>query len=109
MAGRELSAAFLRTAGPGRYCDGDGLYLLVKKTGKKFWVFRFKPKGGKSREMGLGRAGEARNCVMLAEARDKASVLFKQVKAGLDPLQARDASIAAVKSSPLSLPARFSI
>ena len=109
MSRKALSAAFVRSAQPGRYCDGDGLDLLVKKTGKKFWVFRFKPKGGKSREMGLGRAGEARNCVMLAEARDKASVLFKQVKAGLDPLQARDASIAAVKSSPLSLPARFSI
>ena len=33
MARRELSAAFVRTAGPGRHCDGDGLYLLVKKTG----------------------------------------------------------------------------
>jgi len=99
MLSKALSAAFVRSAQPGRYCDGDGLYLLVKKTGTKFWIYRFKPKGGKPREMGLGRAGEARNCVMLAEAREKASVLFKQVKAGIDPLQARDASIAATKAA----------
>ena len=99
MAVRELSAAFLRTAGPGRYCDGDGLYLLVKKTGKKFWVFRYKVNGSKLREAGLGRAGEGRNCVRLAEARDKASELFRQVKAGIDPLTARDALLAASKAA----------
>ena len=99
MAGRELSAAFLRTAGAGRYCDGDGLYLLVKKTGKRFWVFRYKVNGSKLREAGLGRAGEGRNCVRLAEARKKASELFRQVKAGIDPLAARDAALAASKAA----------
>ena len=99
MARRELSAAFLRTAGPGRYCDGDGLYLLVKKTGKRFWVFRYKVNGSKMREAGLGRAGESRNCVRLAEAREKATVLFRQVKAGIDPLAARDAALAASKAA----------
>lgn len=99
MLSKALSAAFVRSAQPGRYCDGDGLYLLVKKTGKKFWVFRFKPKGGKPREMGLGRAGEGHNCVMLAEARNKASVLFRQVKAGSDPLHIRDEAIAAKKAA----------
>ena len=99
MLSKALSAAFVRSAQPGRYCDGDGLYLLVKKTGKKFWVFRFKPKGGKPHEMGLGRAGEGHNCVMLAEARNKASVLFKQVKAGSDPLHIRDEAIAAKKAA----------
>ena len=29
MAGREWSAAFVRAAKPGRYCDGDSLYLPV--------------------------------------------------------------------------------
>ncbi len=99
MAGRELSAAFVRTAGPGRYCDGDGLYLLVKKTGKRFWVFRYKVNGSKLREAGLGRAGEARNCVRLAQARENASDLFQQVKAGIDPLIARDAVLAARKAA----------
>ena len=94
-----LSAQFVRTAKPGRYCDGDGLYLLVKKSGKRFWVFRYKVNGSKLREAGLGRAGEDRNSVRLAEARDKASVLFRQVKNGVDPLAARDAAAAAVKAA----------
>ena len=101
MARCELSAAFVRTAGPGRHCDGDGLYLLVKNTGKRFWVFRYKVKGSKLREAGLGRAGESRNCVRLVEAREKASALFRQVKAGIDPLAARDAALAASKAAQL--------
>jgi integrase len=95
MRGTELSAAFVRNAKPGRYCDGDGLYLLVKKAGTRFWVFRYKVNGSKLREAGLGRAGEGRNCVRLSEAREKASVLFRQVKSGVDPLAARDAAEAA--------------
>jgi integrase len=94
-----LSAQFVRTAKPGRYCDGDGLYLLVKKSGARFWVFRYKVNGSKLREAGLGRAGEGRNSVRLAEARDKASALFRQVKNGVDPLAARDAAGAAAKAA----------
>lgn len=99
MSVERLSAAKVDGAKPGRYCDGDGLYLLVKKTGARFWVFRYRPKGGKLREAGLGRAGKGRNAVTLAEARDKASVLFRQVKAGIDPLAARDAAAAAEKAA----------
>ncbi len=98
MIASGLSAQFVRTAKPGRYCDGDGLYLLVKKSGTRFWVFRYKLNGSKLREAGLGRAGEGRNAVRLAEARDKASVLFRQVKSGIDPLSAREAMAAAVKA-----------
>jgi integrase len=99
MSGTELSASFVRTAKPGRYCDGDGLYLLVKKSGARFWVFRYRLHGAKMREAGLGRAGERRNCVRLSEAREKASVLFRQVRAGIDPLAARDAGLAAAKAA----------
>src|SRR5271167_2393902 len=99
MPGTELSAAFVRTAKPGRYCDGDGLYLLVKKSGARFWVFRYRLHGAKMREAGLGRAGEGRNCVRLSEAREKASVLFRQLRSGIDPLAARDAVRAAVKAA----------
>lgn len=94
-----LSAQFVRTAKPGRYCDGDGLYLLVKKSGARFWVFRYKVNGSKLREAGLGRAGEGRNSVRLAEARDKASILFRQVKNGVDPLAARDVALTAEKAA----------
>jgi integrase len=89
----------VKSAKPGRHCDGDGLYLLVKPSGAKSWIFRYKMRGAKLREMGLGRAGETRNCVMLAEARDKASVLFRLVKTGIDPLRARDAEEAAEKAA----------
>src|ERR1700677_4362441 len=100
MANSRLSAAFVRTAKPGRYCDGDGLYLLSKKkSGGRFWVFRYKVNGGKLPEAGLGRAGEKRNCVRLAEARGNASILFQQVKDGIDPLAARDAATAAAKAA----------
>jgi hypothetical protein len=99
MANSRLSAAFVRTAKPGRYCDGDGLYLLKKKSGARFWVFRYKIDGGTLREAGLGRAGEERNCVRLSEARDKASILFRQVKNGIDPLAARAAAIATAKAA----------
>jgi integrase len=94
-----LSAQFVRTAEPGRYCDGDGLYLLVKKSGARFWVFRYKVNGSKLREAGLGRAGAGRNSVRLAEARERASTLFRQVKSGIDPLSAREATAAAAKAA----------
>jgi integrase len=99
MVASALSAQFVRTAKPGRYCDGDGLYLLVKKSGARFWVFRYKVNGSKLREAGLGRAGEGRNSVRLAEARENASILFRQVKNGIDPLLARDAQTAAAKAA----------
>jgi integrase len=99
VANSRLSAAFVRTAKAGRHCDGDGLYLLIKKSGARFWVFRYKVNGSKLREAGLGRAGEERNCIRLSEARDKASTLFRQVKNGIDPLAARDAAIAAAKAA----------
>jgi integrase len=94
-----LSAQFVRTARPGRYCDGDGLYLLVKKSAQRFWVFRYKVNGSKLREAGLGRAGEGRNSVRLSEARDKASILFRQVKSGIDPLSAKEALAAVAKAA----------
>jgi integrase len=99
VGGAELSAAFVRSAEPGRYCDGDGLYLLVRRSGARFWVFRYKLNGSKLHEAGLGRAGEGRNCVRLAEAREKASALFRQVKSGIDPLAARDAASAAARAA----------
>jgi integrase len=99
MVASGLSAQFVRTAKPGRFCDGDGLYLLVKKSGARFWVFRYKVKGSKLREAGLGRAGEGRNSVRLSEAREKASVLFRQVKNGIDPLSAKEAASAAAKAA----------
>lgn len=89
---KELTAAKVRTAKPGRLCDGaaTGLYLLVKDQDRKYWLFRYTPRGGKMREMGLGPAvGPA--TVSLAEARGKARELHRKVREGIDPLDDRQA------------------
>ena len=36
-----LTAAKVRTAKPGRYGDGAGLYLLVRGPKARFWLFRY--------------------------------------------------------------------
>jgi integrase len=97
-----LSAVKVKTAAPGRYGDGDGLYLLVKPPRKPdapataFWVFRY-TRAGKMREIGLGRARGA-NSVPLSEARDKAGELHRAVRDGRDPLMDREAAEAAAKA-----------
>ena len=93
-----LTAAKVKTAKPGEHVDGDGLRLLVRATGARFWIFRF-ALAGRTREMGLGRAGDERGAVPLSQARDKAAELRRLVKAGTDPLAARDADAAAAKAA----------
>lgn len=94
-----LTAAKVAKAGPGRYGDGDGLYLTVRDNGTRFWVFRFVLAGQKMREMGLGRAGIGKNAVSLAEARENAGTLYRMVKAGIDPLAKREADGAAARAA----------
>jgi hypothetical protein len=93
-----LSAAAVKSAKPGRYGDGNGLYLLVRSPETRFWVFRYTPRGGKLREMGLGRAGTLPGEVSLAEARVRAGDLHKLVRAGIDPLGRREADTRAAKA-----------
>ena len=93
-----LTAAAVKSAKPGRYGDGNGLYLLVRSADSKFWVFRYTPAGGKMREMGLGRAGYGDGEIPLADAREHAGALYKQVRAGIDPLDQRLANTKAMKA-----------
>ena len=90
-----LTAATVKTASPGRYGDGNGLYLVVRPTKARFWVFRYTMPGAKMREMGLGRAGTDQAAVPLVDAREKAAALIKGVRAGIDPLMKREADAAA--------------
>jgi integrase len=69
----------------GTYEDGDGLRLLIKPNGKKYWVLRFQL-AGKRREMGLGTYP----AVGLKEARQNSSDKRRLLRDGIDPLQARD-------------------
>lgn len=76
-----LSAAFVRTAAPGYYCDGNGLYLRVDRSGARRWEQRLRIQG-KNRTIGLG--GYA--LVSLAEAREKALANRTLARTGGDPL-----------------------
>ena len=78
---KRLSAPFVRSAPPGRHCDGNGLYLYVQKTGTRSWIQRLVIRGRK-RELGLGSVELA----SLAEAREQALANRKLARAGGDPL-----------------------
>src|ERR1700693_1158343 len=89
-----LTVVKVRTARPGRYGDGKGLYLLVRSPGARFWLFRYR-RNGRMREMGLGRGA----IVPLAQAREKAASLHRMVKGGIDPLAERETRAAADKAA----------
>ena len=78
---KALSAAFVRTAPPGRYCDGNGLYLFVQPSGARSWIQRLVIRG-RRRDCGLGSVA----LVSLAEAREKALANRKLAREGGDPL-----------------------
>lgn len=67
---------------PGKYGDGNGLFLVVAATGTKRWVQRITIRG-KRCDLGLGPLSS----VSLAEARDMAVRNRKKSVAGGDPLR----------------------
>jgi integrase len=69
---------------PGRYADGNGLYLVVDESGAKRWLLRTVVHG-KRRDIGLGSA----RLVTLAEAREHATALRRLARDGGDPLAER--------------------
>jgi integrase len=90
---------------PGRYSDGQGLYMLVKPTGAKTWVLRVQF-AGKRRDIGLGSVKaesklsglsqigddiplEQRTKLTLAEARELSSRLRNVAKSGGNPATER--------------------
>jgi integrase len=81
----KLTAAKLRSlTEPGRYSDGDGLFLVVKPAGGRNWVLRALC-GGKRRDIGLGSL----KSVDLADAREAAHQIRRQIAQGLDPIAER--------------------
>ena len=115
----KLTSMKVRAAKPGKgadgmpakaiFQDGDGLFLLVKPSGARFWMLRVQTEG-KRRDIGLGAvdtdgAGREafgdhnpladaslmlRKSLTLAEAREKAAALRKLAKAGANPIAERD-------------------
>ena len=81
----KLSATGIRALKePGRYGDGDGLFLLVGKSGGRSWMVRVQ-KDGKRRDIGLGSERK----VSLAKARVDAALVCSQMEAGLNPVAER--------------------
>jgi len=82
---------------PGRYGDGGGLYLNIESKTSKYWTFRY-VRGGRMREMGLGRA-IGHNVVSLSDARQEARKLWDIHRAGRDPLAERRAGRVAITAA----------
>jgi integrase len=79
------------------HADGAGLFLQCQVSPgggcARSWLLRFtlKGSGGRVREMGLGSIADA----SLSQAREEAAKWRKLAKAGHDPIELRDAEVAA--------------
>jgi len=71
---------------PGRYADGNGLYLVVEPSGSRHWILRTVV-NKKRRDIGLGSF----QLISLAEAREEARRMRKIARGGGDPLAERRA------------------
>jgi integrase len=79
---KALTAIRLRSVKePGRYADGNGLYLIVDPSGAKRWILRTVVHN-RRRDIGLGGV----RLVTLAEAREKALQYRKIARDGGDPV-----------------------
>jgi hypothetical protein len=83
---------------PGKYTDGGGLALLVSPIGSKSWSFRFE-RNGIDRAMVLGplhgnggarKNGDESRGLTLDEARAEAAKAIASLKAGIDPIDAKN-------------------
>ena len=90
----KLTDLAAKNAKPGRYQDGEGLSLLVKANGSKFWVLRVM-KDGKRVETGLGGYPK----VSVAKAREDAAALRSKMKAGTDVLAEKREALAKAKAA----------
>jgi hypothetical protein len=84
MAGKLKPLEVSRQVTPGKYPDGDGLYLIVAGPTSRNWSYRYWI-NGKERWHGLGSLQD----VSLKEARIKRDDARQKVRAGFDIVQAK--------------------
>jgi integrase len=82
---KRLTALFVKgRLDAGMHSDGNGLYLSVRESGSRSWMFRYRERGtGKQRDLGLGSAGQGG--VSLEDARERAGELRAGLRRGVDP------------------------
>ena len=81
----QLSAPQVRHAAPGRYVDGNGLMLYVKRSGARSWVQRLTVHGERI-DLGLGSADpDSAEYVSLAQARWSARASSARAAATCSP------------------------
>lgn len=85
-----------RLKAPGLHSVGGvaGLYLQIQSESARSWILRVKV-GDRRRDFGLGRYPD----VTLEQARDRAREMRQQVWQGIDPIAARDAAQAALRTA----------
>jgi integrase len=81
---------------PGKYADGLGLYLLIRRPGDKSWCFRYM-RNGHARQLGLGPL----HSVSLQEARNRAREARQLILDGRDPIEVRHQALQAHKAEQL--------
>ncbi len=83
---------------PGRHADGGGLYLKVRPSGSRQWVFLFaRIEAGKRVQTEIGLGSAAPGGVSLAMAREKAEEHRRSRAVGSDPLERKKAERAAAR------------
>lgn len=81
----KLTAVKIRSlTEPGRYSDGDGLFLEINGKGAASWILRVQ-NNGKRQDIGLGSA----KSVSLKDARDAAFATRQKIAQGIDPVAER--------------------
>jgi len=80
---------------PGRYHDGDGLMLDVKKSGSASWLLRVQV-NGKRRDFGLGSLRQ----LSLSQARERADEVRRQCRLGIDPVALKRAETSSQPTMP---------
>jgi integrase len=84
MAGKLKPLEVARQVTPGKYPDGDGLYLIVAGPTSRNWSYRYWIKG-KERWHGLGSLQD----LSLKDARIKRDAARQEVRAGVDIVQTK--------------------